>query len=201
PRDAGHLLHLEVAETGHDLEHRRQLTGALGRQWEAVGVAADRAVVVIRGHRVERTSLHGQAPERTARRLGAGERLHRRRRRVPKGDGNRSSRESQAVAQPPRDRTPVGHGPPPLTASHTCGGCLAASGTFFQCLRTTPSGPIHTVERITPFVFLAYIILSPYAPHAVMSVRSGSESSVNGGRWLCVSCVWDSQEYAETPHE
>jgi len=38
---------------------------------------------------------------------------------------------------------------------------LAASGTFFQCLRTTPSGPIHTVERITPLVFLPYIILSP----------------------------------------
>src|SRR5438093_419277 len=82
-------------------------------------------------------------------------------RRVAKGDGHRSPREAQALAQAPLERTPVGHVPPPLTASHTCSGCLAASGTFFQCLRTTPSGPIHTVERITPLVFLPYIILSP----------------------------------------
>jgi len=30
-----------------------------------------------------------------------------------------------------------------------------------QCLRTLPSGPIHTVERMTPTVFLPYIIFSP----------------------------------------
>src|SRR5882762_3762627 len=115
------------------------------------------------------------------------------------GGGDRPSRESQTVAQPLLDRTPVGHVPPPLTASHTCWGCLAASGTFFQCFRTTPSGPIHTVERITPFVFLPYIILSPYAPHAVISLRSGSESSVNGSRYFCANFVCDSPESAETP--
>src|SRR5262249_52875519 len=58
-------------------------------------------------------------------------------------------------------------GPRPLsdhaevTASRTAAGCLAASATRAQCLRTVPSGPTHTVERMTPFVFLPYIILSP----------------------------------------
>lgn len=30
-----------------------------------------------------------------------------------------------------------------------------------ECLRTLPSAPIHTVERIIPVVFLSYIIFSP----------------------------------------
>src|SRR3989442_11277208 len=155
--------------------------------------------VMIGPHRVERAPLHGQPPERAARGLGARERAPPRRRRVAKGDGHRPPREAQALAQAPLDRTPVGHLPPPLTASHTCSGCLAASGTFFQCLRTTPSGPIHTVERITPLVFLPYIILSPYAPHAVMTLRSGSESSVNGSRYFCANFACDSPESDETP--
>src|SRR6266446_9128187 len=52
--------------------------------------------------------------------------------------------------------------PYPLrNAASTCSGCFAASLTRAQCLRTLPSGPIHTVERMTPTVFLPYIIFSP----------------------------------------
>jgi hypothetical protein len=47
--------------------------------------------------------------------------------------------------------------------------------------------PIHTVERITPCVFLPYIIFSPYAPHAFMSFLSGSESSVNGSLYFAAN--------------
>ncbi len=47
------------------------------------------------------------------------------------------------------------------SASRTFSGCSAASGTRFQCFFTLPSGPIHTVERMTPVVFLPYIIFSP----------------------------------------
>src|SRR6266446_10460207 len=48
----------------------------------------------------------------------------------------------------------------PRSAASTCSGCFAASLTRAQCLRTLPSGPIHTVERMTPTVFLPYIIFS-----------------------------------------
>jgi len=47
------------------------------------------------------------------------------------------------------------------SAASTCSGCAAASLTRAQCLRTFPSGPIHTVERMTPTVFLPYIVFSP----------------------------------------
>ena len=46
-------------------------------------------------------------------------------------------------------------------SASTCAGCSAALATFFQCLRTLPSGPIQTVERITPTVFLPYSVFSP----------------------------------------
>src|SRR5262249_18304643 len=198
-RDAGHLLHLEIAEAGHHLEDLRQLLRALARQRDVVRVRADRTVVVIGWHREERPSLHREPPERAARRLGPRELFHAGRRTVAEGDGDRAPRHAQTRSQSSFDRAVVRHAPPPRTALHTCSGCFAASGTFFQCLRTTPSGPIHTVERITPFVFLPYIILSPYAPHAVMTLRSGSESSVNGRRYFCANFVCDSPESAETP--
>src|SRR5690349_6823331 len=198
-RDAGNLFHLEIAKTRHDLEHLRQLSGARRRQGNVVGVAPDRTVVVIGGHGVERAPLHSQAPEGASRRLGAGERLHAGGRGIAKRDGHRPACEPETIAQTLFDRAVVGHARPPRTASHTCSGCFAASATFFQCLRTTPSGPIHTVERMTPFVFLPYIILSPYAPHAVMTFRSGSDSSVKGSRYFCANFVCDSPESAETP--
>src|SRR5215470_17867879 len=50
-----------------------------------------------------------------------------------------------------------------LNASNTLAGCSSALGTLAQCFLTLPSGPIHTVERITPTVFLPYIIFSPQA--------------------------------------
>ena len=50
---------------------------------------------------------------------------------------------------------------PARMASRTWAGCLAASATLAQCFRTVPSGPTHTVDRMTPLVFLPYIILSP----------------------------------------
>src|SRR5262249_39627246 len=50
------------------------------------------------------------------------------------------------------------------TASRTCSGCCSALAPFFQCRFPLPSGPIHTVDRMTPIVFLPYIIFSPYAP-------------------------------------
>jgi hypothetical protein len=52
---------------------------------------------------------------------------------------------------------------------------------------------------MTPFVFLPYIILSPYAPHASMTLRSGSESSVNGSRYFAANFACESGESAETP--
>ena len=58
---------------------------------------------------------------------------------------------------------------------------------------------MHTVVRMTPVVFLPYIILSPYAPHAVITLRSGSDSSVNGSRYFCANFVCDSPESDEMP--
>jgi len=51
-----------------------------------------------------------------------------------------------------------------LSASNTLAGCSSALGTLAQCFLILLSGPIHTVERITPTVFLPYIIFSPQAP-------------------------------------
>src|SRR5882724_4433895 len=48
-----------------------------------------------------------------------------------------------------------------LRASSTFAGCSSALGTLAQCFFTLPSGPIQTVERITPITFLPYIIFSP----------------------------------------
>ena len=50
---------------------------------------------------------------------------------------------------------------PAFNASSTFSGCSAALATRPQCLRTLPSGPIHTVERMTPWVFLPYMTFSP----------------------------------------
>src|SRR5262250_429626 len=52
--NTGDFLHLEVAELRHERERLRKLGGALGRQRNVVCVAADRAVVMIGRHRVER---------------------------------------------------------------------------------------------------------------------------------------------------
>ncbi len=51
--------------------------------------------------------------------------------------------------------------PAALMASSTFAGCSAALATFLQCRFTLPSGPTQTVDRITPMVFLPYIIFSP----------------------------------------
>ena len=50
------------------------------------------------------------------------------------------------------------------SAASTWSGCFAASATRAQCRRTVPSGPIHTVERMTPTTFRPYMVFSPYAP-------------------------------------
>jgi hypothetical protein len=55
-------------------------------------------------------------------------------------------------------------GLPACRASSTFVGCSSAFGTRAQCFFTTPSGPIQTVERMTPVTFLPYIVFSPYAP-------------------------------------
>src|SRR5262249_60246413 len=77
--------------------------------------------------------------------------------------------------------------PPERMASSTCSGCCSALATFFQCRFTFPSGPIHTVERMTPMVFLPYIIFSPYAPYVFIILRSGSESSGNGSLYFLMN--------------
>src|SRR5690606_4835567 len=56
------------------------------------------------------------------------------------------------------------HHASPLIAASTCSGWASAFATRFQCFFTLPSGPIHTVERITPTVFFPYIVFSPQAP-------------------------------------
>src|SRR5262249_34916676 len=78
-------------------------------------------------------------------------------------------------------------------------GCSSAFGTRAQCLRTTPSGPIHTVERITPWTFLPYIIFSPKAPYLVITDLSGSESSRNGSLYLAANFWCAAPPSGETP--
>src|SRR5207344_3129991 len=73
------------------------------------------------------------------------------------------------------------------SAARTSSGCFSALATRAQCFCTFPSGPIHTVERITPFVFLPYIIFSPNAPYAAITFRSGSDSRVNGSLYLAAN--------------
>ena len=90
-------------------------------------------------------------------------------------------------------------GASPRICSSTWAGCLAASATRAQCFRTVPSGPIQTVHRITPFVFLPYMILSPYAPQAVMSFRSGSDRSAKGSLYFDANFVCEAAASADTP--
>ena len=82
------------------------------------------------------------------------------------------------------------------SASSTCSGCSAAFATRFQCFITLPSGPIQTVERITPVVFLPYIIFSPHAPYFVITFLSGSESSMNGSLYFFVNVACDARRRA-----
>ena len=49
----------------------------------------------------------------------------------------------------------------PLRTSSTFCGWSAALATRRQCLTTLPFGPTSTVERMTPIVFLPYIVFSP----------------------------------------
>src|SRR5262249_19689128 len=50
---------------------------------------------------------------------------------------------------------------PARSASSTLAGCASALATFAPCFFTLPSGPIPTVERLTPTAFLPYITSSP----------------------------------------
>ena len=62
-----------------------------------------------------------------------------------------------------------------------------------------PSGPIQTVDRITPTIFLPYIVFSPYAPYDRMTLRSGSESSMNGSRYLDANRWCEAASSPDTP--
>src|SRR2546425_696982 len=59
-RDAGNLLHLDVADARHERESLLELLGSLGREGNRVRMAADRAVVVVARHGVESPSRRGQ---------------------------------------------------------------------------------------------------------------------------------------------
>jgi len=50
------------------------------------------------------------------------------------------------------------------SAAKTLSGCSAALATRAQWRRTRPSGPIQTVDRMTPTTCFPYIVLGPYAP-------------------------------------
>ena len=63
---AGHFFHLDIADVHHQRQRAIQLGLALRRQRNVVRVAADRAVVVIRRHRVERLSFRRESPEAAA---------------------------------------------------------------------------------------------------------------------------------------
>src|SRR5690606_16689415 len=70
------------------------------------------------------------------------------------------------VTSPGRERAPLarprrGQDLSACRAAITFSGCAAASETLGQCLRTFPSGPIQTVERMTPIVFFPYEVFSP----------------------------------------
>src|SRR5262245_38625093 len=84
-------------------------------------------------------------------------------------------------------------------ASSTFVGCSSAFGTRAQCFFTVPSGPTHTVERMTPVTFFPYIIFSPKAPQAVIVFLDGSDSSVNGSLYFARNFVCDAASSAETP--
>ena len=83
-------------------------------------------------------------------------RAHRERKARARGVGPRS-----ALPNGARGEIPSYDHPSSSIAARTCSGCFSAFATFFQCLRTLPSLPTSTVERITPVVFLPYIIFSP----------------------------------------
>ncbi len=71
--------------------------------------------------------------------------------------------------------------------------------TFFQCLRTLPSGPTSTVERITPMLFFPYMFFSPQAPYFSMTAWSGSESSGKGRAYLSTNFRCEAPSSGETP--
>src|SRR5439155_16032484 len=84
-------------------------------------------------------------------------------------------------------------------ASSPLAGWSAALATRVQCFFTFPSGPIQTVERITPVVFLPYIIFSPHAPYFVITFLSGSESSRNDSLYFFVKRACDVAPSGEMP--
>ena len=72
------------------------------------------------------------------------------------------------------------------------------------------------MDRITPVVFLPYIIFSPQAPYLLITFLSGSDSSVKGSEYLAanfwcdaslsgempsttVSCAWISDQRSRKP--
>src|SRR5262249_13153184 len=91
------------------------------------------------------------------------------------------------------------HYAPSVSAASTCSGCASALATRAQCFFTLPSGPIQTVERITPVVFLPYITFSPHAAAWLTTLLWGPESSVKASRCLLENRWWDSPEPGDTP--
>ena len=99
------------------------------------------------------------------------------------------------------DRSPeeiAGH-PCSCAAVSACSGCFSALATRAQWRSTLPSLPISTVERITPTVFLPYIIFSPKAPYFFITLRSGSERSGKGSLYFPMNFWCDAAPSALTP--
>ena len=117
-----------------------------------------RACAVAR-HSEQRSASCGACPEATslvAARI-VSQAAARRRLAAPDRSGCSSSRIPVTLSEPPEERqaaAPRACQACSCNAASTCSGCASAFGTRFQCLSTSPFGPIQTVERITPIVFL-----------------------------------------------
>src|SRR5271156_1008444 len=78
------------------------------------------------------------------------------------------------------------HQPSPssLIFSSTFSACPSAR-TVYQARCTTPFASSRKVDLIVPTVFLPYMVFSPQAPYAVMTVCSGSDKSGNLREYFC----------------
>ena len=130
-RDLRDLFHLDVAQARHHAEHLVQHLAAVGLR-DVVRMGADRAVLVVRRHGVER-ALPGDRrgrdlPEATARWNRPVELSHSGRHRLAEGDCDGSALQFQVTRQLLLELCPVRHRTTPFGLGFTLGASCSNRG-------------------------------------------------------------------------
>src|SRR6266480_3731125 len=107
--DPGNLLHLEIADPGHERERLVELLAAVVREGEVMRVTTDRAVVMVARDGVEGPSARRDPPEAAPGGLRSCELRYSDGRRLPERDRDWTPREAESVGEPHFYDAIVGH--------------------------------------------------------------------------------------------